>query len=174
MDSNGAGSTRMIWIAVISLSALLYVHAGAQVADNLYNYPAGDESRQRAEDIAPVDEGSDRSGDQEAPGPDESSKTAGEEAGPETLAPPEVTVEKLGEGEWKIIKPNGNPAGRIKTRGAGGYLIYDTHNLNMGIITRDELWIPRDATRKTTRVGPAEMRLYLYALDALKKIGPAE
>jgi len=167
-------ATIMIGGAVWVLCALLSVQTAVSAADDLYNYSAGDESRTRTEDIAPVEEGLDSAADQVPAGPDESAKTAGEEAESEAQPPPEVTVERLAEGEWKIIKPNKNPAGIIKVREGGGYYIYDTHGLNMGVIDESGLWMPRDAARKTTLVGPAEVRLYLYALDALKKIGAAE
>ena len=170
MKSHATISIRMIWMVGFILAATTFISAGSYAADDLNKSPAGDELRDRQEDINKGVESQAHEADPNPSDPDASSGTTAEQKEPETERPAEVTVEKIEEGQWKIIKPNGNPAGKIMTRPQGGYKFYDTNNLNMGVIHENGIWRPRGATRKTTNVGPHEVQLYLYALDALEKI----
>ena len=173
MKSRDTKSINMIWIVMFIMAAAPFIQGDSYAADNIYKPPAVDERRDREEDLYKGLDNKAREEDLYQSEP-VSSRPAAEEAGLETERPNEVAVEKIKAGEWKIIKPNGNPAGRLITRQGGGYIIFDTNNLNMGAIFEDGIWRPRDAARKSTNVGPQEVQLYLYALDAIEKVKSTE
>ncbi len=86
----------------------------------------------------------------------------------------EVKIEKIKEGEWKIINRYGDFVGTLQSDSKMVFQIYDTGGLNMGRITESGIWYPRNYQGRDTKIVSREVYLYLDALEAIEKIKSAK
>ena len=84
--------------------------------------------------------------------------------------PGEVTIQKIQDGEWKIINKHGDFVGTLKSDSKITFRLYDTSGLSMGRIIESGIWYPRQSRKRDTKVNSREAFLYLDALDAIKLI----
>ena len=81
-----------------------------------------------------------------------------------------VTVEQVGDGEWRIINQNGEFVGTLKSAEQRSFTFYDTGGVFTGTILESKDWIHRLYRKRDTRVTPEEARLYIDALKAIEII----
>ena len=84
--------------------------------------------------------------------------------------PEEVTVEKIGDAEWKIFNRKERFVGTIKQEPDGRYKLFFPDGERNGWIAPSNDWYPRTASQKYTKIYKSEVQLYLDALDAIEKI----
>ena len=199
MKNHDNGSMDMIWIVVFILSAVL-IPTGSYAADDIYRPEAAEERRELEDDLynrtgritdlyqtPAADERSD-TGDNISQGvegqtreeglsqsaPATSARTRTEKVKSETEEPLEVSVEKIKEGEWKIINKYGDFVGVMKSDSLEVFRLYDPSGLSMGRITSGGIWFPRNSSNRYTKIVSREAFLYLDALDAIEKVRAAE
>ena len=81
-----------------------------------------------------------------------------------------VIVEQTGEGEWKIIKQEGEFVGTLKSEKQDSFTFFDTSGVFMGTILESKAWFHRLYRKRDTRIKPEEARLYIDALKAIEII----
>ncbi len=81
-----------------------------------------------------------------------------------------ITVEQVGDGEWRIINQDGEFVGTLKSEKQQSFTFYDAGGVFMGTILESKDWIHRLYRKRDTRVTPEEARLYIDALKAIEII----
>ena len=80
----------------------------------------------------------------------------------------DVTVEPVGEGEWRITNQDGQFVGTLKSERQQSFTFYDTSGVFIGTILESKAWLHRLYRKRDTRVTPEEARLYIDALKAIE------
>lgn len=145
------GMTILVWMAAFLITA-----AGGRAQDT-ENSGAGMEAGSTVLEKNPLRDKV-AEGDQEGKGADE--------------APDEVTVHKIGEGEWKIFNQQGVLAGILRQdpENPASYRLFSPSGQRNGRIVAGGNWYPEGSTQKHTRIFENEVVLYLVALEAIRKI----
>ena len=82
----------------------------------------------------------------------------------------EITVEQSGQGEWKIIKQDGEMVGTLKSDTLRSFTFFNTADVFMGTIRESKVWCHRLYRKRDTRITPEEAKLYMDALKAIEII----
>lgn len=82
----------------------------------------------------------------------------------------DVSVEAVSGQEWKIINPDGEVVGLLRSETRKSFTFYDAGGSFVGTILESKAWMHRLYRKRTTQVTPEEARLYLDALKAIEAI----
>jgi hypothetical protein len=166
---------RILIVGCVAAAAILFLGV-ADAADKDYG-PAAADAEERSDRPEAINQDIDSgTGAQDfyQSGPDASLNAPAEKGTSGSDIPQEVTVEKIGEGEWKIINKYGDFVGKIQSDSLAVFRIYDPSGAPMGRITDGGVWFPINSSNRYTKIVSKEVFLYLDALDAIEKVRAAE
>ena len=81
-----------------------------------------------------------------------------------------ITVEPVGQAQWRIIDHEGAAVGTLVSEGLQSFKFYDANGQFMGTILQSKEWFHRLYRKRDTRIRPEEARLYIQALKAIDLI----
>lgn len=176
MKSHNPSLLNRILIVMCVAAAAIFFLGVADAADKDYGSAAADadERSDRQQDINQDIESRTGAQDIYQSGPDSSLNAPAEKDTSASDIPQEVTVEKIGEGEWKIINKYGDFVGKMKSDSLAVFRLFDPSGAPMGRITDGGVWFPINSSNRYTKIVSKEVFLYLDALDAIEKVRAAE